>query len=49
MNKLFTHEYKRLLTNHLHGKAAEQAVLTEISVTTTKPIGKVEAKELKKL
>ena len=49
---VYTYEYKRLLTNHLHGKAAEQAVLTEISVTTTEPIeyiyGKVEAKELKK-
>ena len=49
---VYAHEYKRLLTNRFHGKAAELAVLTEISVTTTKPIeyiyGKVEAKELKK-
>ena len=37
-------------TNHLHGKSAEQAVLTEITVL--KPIeyiyGKMDAKELKK-
>ena len=51
MNKqiAYTRKYKHFLTNHLHGKAA---VLTEMSVTTTKPIkyiyGKVEAKELKK-
>ena len=49
----YAREYKRLLTNRLHGKAAERAVLTEItSVTTTKPIkyiySKLEANKLKK-
>ena len=29
---VYMHEYKRLLTNRLHGKAAERAVLTEITV-----------------
>ena len=29
---VYAREYKCLLTNHLHGKAAEWAVLTEITV-----------------
>ena len=29
---VYAREYKRLLTNRLHGKAAEQAVFTEITV-----------------
>ena len=47
---IYAHEYKHLLTNRLHDKAAERALLTEITVlaTTTKPIeyiyGRVEAK-----
>ena len=41
--------YKRSFTNCLHGKAAERAVLTEITVLKLKDIyGKVEAKELEK-
>ena len=45
----------RSFTNRLHGKAAEQAVLTEItcSVKTKKPIeyiyGKIEPKNLRNL
>ena len=49
---VYAHMYKRLLTNRLHGKAAERAVLNArlTGITTTKAIyGKVEAKELKNL
>ena len=46
---VYTRMYKRSFTNRLHGKAAERAVLTEITVLKLKsPLGKVEAKELEK-
>ena len=32
----FAHMYKRSFTNRLHGKAAERAVLTEITVLKPK-------------
>ena len=43
-------EYKRLLTNCLHGKATEQAVLTEITVLQLRSPSStfVEVKELEK-
>ena len=54
MDKLFTCEYKRMLTNCLHGKAAKRAMLTEITVlqlqspSSTFKVKYIGAKELKK-